>query len=66
MPEKRILVLGLESSGKSTIVAQITSDVPVIKDLKPTEGFNVTCLQGKNITLKIWESKLCLWFFNNY
>jgi GTPase SAR1 family protein len=56
-PEKRIIVLGLESAGKSTILAQVTSGTCKNDDVKPTEGFNVTCLHSGNISLNIWESE---------
>ncbi|PNF26296.1 hypothetical protein B7P43_G02658 [Cryptotermes secundus] len=54
-PEKRIIVLGLESAGKSTVLAQVTSGTNKNEDVKPTEGFNVTCLHSGNISLNIWE-----------
>ncbi|XP_069705009.1 uncharacterized protein [Periplaneta americana] len=54
-PEKRILVLGLESAGKSTILAQVTSGSCKNHDVRPTEGFNVTCLHNGGISLNIWE-----------
>lgn len=56
-PEKKIIVLGLESAGKSTILAQVTSGPLKNYDVKPTEGFNVTCLHSGNISLNIWESE---------
>ncbi|GLH03204.1 hypothetical protein R5R35_014342 [Gryllus longicercus] len=54
-PEKRILVLGLENAGKSTILSQVTSGSHKNNDIKPTEGFNVTCLQNGGVSLNIWE-----------
>lgn len=62
-PEKKVLVLGLEHSGKSTLVSQIVKEVGqksfVSSTLyKPTEGFNVTSLSdGTSPTVNIWESK---------
>ncbi|XP_063231125.1 uncharacterized protein LOC134535784 [Bacillus rossius redtenbacheri] len=54
--EKRVLVLGLEGAGKSTILAQLTSDdhMPA-NDIKPTEGFKVTSLSNGAMSLNIWE-----------
>ncbi|XP_067000987.2 uncharacterized protein [Anabrus simplex] len=54
-PERRILVLGLEKSGKSTILSQVTSGKCKNEEIKPTEGFNVTCLNNGGISLNIWE-----------
>lgn len=61
--EKKVLVLGLERSGKSTLVSQIVKEVGQ-KSIassslyKPTEGFNVTSLSdGTSPTVNIWESK---------
>jgi len=54
-PEKKILVLGLENAGKSSVLAQVTSGTSKNQDVKPTEGFNVTCLQSGGISLNIWE-----------
>lgn len=56
-PEKKILVLGLENAGKSSILAQVTSGTSKNQDVKPTEGFNVTCLHSGGISLNIWESE---------
>lgn len=53
--EKRILVLGLEKAGKSTILSQVTTSTYKQSDIKPTEGFNVTCLHYGGISLNIWE-----------
>lgn len=61
--EKKVLVLGLEGSGKSTLVSQIVKEVGQKSFAsntlyKPTEGFNVTSLSdGGSPTVNIWESK---------
>lgn len=58
-----MLVLGLERSGKSTLVSQIVKEIgqnSIIPSsvYKPTEGFNVTSLSdGASPTVNIWESK---------
>nr|CAD7196031.1 unnamed protein product [Timema douglasi] len=54
-PERRILVLGLENAGKSTILSQVTSANCHNHDVKPTEGFNVTSLHNGETSLNIWE-----------
>jgi len=61
--EKKVLVLGLERSGKSTLVSQIVKEVgqksfTSSAIYKPSEGFNVTSLSdGASPTVNIWESK---------
>lgn len=52
---ERILVLGLESAGKTTLMSQITTGSLDVKNVKPTEGFNVTNLTHKTNTVNIWE-----------
>ncbi|XP_071949262.1 uncharacterized protein [Antedon mediterranea] len=52
--EKRILVLGLDGAGKSTLLGCLNSLQPP-DDTKPTEGFNVMCVQTDTNTLNIWE-----------
>lgn len=60
--EKKVLVLGLEASGKSTLVSQIVKEagqktIALGAVYKPTEGFNVTSLSdGTSPTVNIWES----------
>ncbi|XP_050545045.1 uncharacterized protein LOC126907649 [Daktulosphaira vitifoliae] len=59
--EKKVLVLGLECSGKSTLVSQIVREigqkgVSLSTGYKPTEGFNVTSLSnGNSPSINIWE-----------
>lgn len=65
--EKKVLVLGLERSGKSTLVSQIVKEIGqnnIIPSTvyKPTEGFNVTSLSdGTYPAVNIWESKKTLY-----
>lgn len=51
---RRILVLGLCGVGKSSILSSAKAEKEK-QDIKPTEGFNVICLQKSNLTLNIWE-----------
>lgn len=68
--EKKVLVLGLERSGKSTLVSQIVKEVgqnnfTSSTIYKPTEGFNVTSLSdGASPTVNIWESKKIVVYIN--
>lgn len=70
--EKKVLVLGLERSGKSTLVSQIVKDVSqkniTLSTLyKPTEGFNVTSLSdGTSPDINIWESKKMFLFMDKH
>jgi GTPase SAR1 family protein len=59
--EKKILVLGLEGSGKSSILNHFTAPQLFQNGAQsstgPTSGFNVVTLDNDGITLKIYESK---------
>lgn len=68
-PEKKILVLGLENSGKSSILAQFTAPNntnSAIAKVTPTQGFNAVNLINDGVSLKIYERKLilCKWQLN--
>ncbi|XP_071480574.1 uncharacterized protein [Diadema antillarum] len=54
IPEKRVLVLGLDGAGKSSLLKCLSHQEGDGK-LEPTEGFNVMCIQAKNSTLNVWE-----------
>uniref|UniRef100_A0A7S1G6E5 ADP-ribosylation factor-like protein 1 n=1 Tax=Bicosoecida sp. CB-2014 TaxID=1486930 RepID=A0A7S1G6E5_9STRA len=51
--EVRILILGLDNAGKTTILYRLQSDEPVTTI--PTIGFNVETLQYKNIKFQAWD-----------
>ena len=59
--EKKVLVLGLENSGKSTFLAALAQhDSPVTserEDSQPTQGFHVVCVSTRGVSLNVWESK---------
>jgi GTPase SAR1 family protein len=62
-PEKKILVLGLENSGKSSILAQFTAPNytnSAIAKVTPTQGFNAVNLINDGVSLKIYERKIIL------
>ncbi|XP_078670431.1 uncharacterized protein LOC144910825 [Branchiostoma floridae x Branchiostoma belcheri] len=52
--EKRIVVLGLDGVGKSSFLACIANQ-DCRQTMKPTEGFNVMCIQTRQTSLNIWE-----------
>lgn len=53
--EKKVLVLGLESAGKSTFLAALAQHEQ--EATTPTEGFHVVCVSTEGVSLNIWESK---------
>ncbi|EDO47620.1 predicted protein [Nematostella vectensis] len=57
VPEKRILVLGLDGSGKSVFLSALSQgDSSKRPSTTKTEGFNVVCLTTDGLNLNIWES----------
>ena len=55
--ERKVLVLGLDNSGKSTLLANISKNDPT-SVTQPTQGFKVICYQTGKIKLSFWESML--------
>ncbi|XP_027107998.1 ADP-ribosylation factor 1-like isoform X1 [Coffea arabica] len=51
--ENRILMLGLDAAGKTTILYKLKQGI-VVDDI-PTIGFNVETLEHKNMRLTIWD-----------
>lgn len=51
--EARILVLGLDNAGKTTILYQL--QVGEVVSTIPTIGFNVETVQYKNIRFQVWD-----------
>lgn len=51
--EVRVLILGLDNAGKTTILYRLQVDEPVTT--VPTIGFNVETLQYKNIKFQVWD-----------
>lgn len=51
--EYRILILGLDNAGKTTILYRLQVDEPVTT--VPTIGFNVETLKYKNLTFQVWD-----------
>jgi len=52
--EVRILILGLDGAGKTTIVHKLVNPEEVIQ-LVPTIGFNVETVEYKNVKLQVWD-----------
>lgn len=53
--EVRILILGLDNAGKTTILYRLQNDSEENIQTIPTIGFNVEVLQYKNIKFQVWD-----------
>jgi len=51
--EAKILILGLDNAGKTTILKQISNEE--ITSIEPTKGFNVKTLIQENFKLNMWD-----------
>ena len=51
--EARILVLGLDNSGKTTILKALSDEQ--IDNIQPTQGFNIKALTQDNFKLNVWD-----------
>ena len=51
--EVRILILGLDNAGKTTILRKFCGDP--IDTIEPTLGFNIKTLEHKNYQLNVWD-----------
>ena len=52
--EVRILILGLDNAGKTTILYRLQNESDEAVQTIPTIGFNVETLQYKNIKVRVW------------
>lgn len=51
--ELRILLLGLDNAGKTTILKSLASED--ISHITPTQGFNIKSVQSSGILLNVWD-----------
>eukprot|EP00794_Sanderia_malayensis_P005738 gene5738-6441_t len=51
--DMRILLLGLDNAGKTTILKALASED--ISHITPTQGFNIKSVQSSNIRLNVWD-----------
>lgn len=51
--EVRILILGLDNAGKTTILRKFCGES--IDTIEPTLGFNIKTLEHKNYQLNVWD-----------
>lgn len=57
--ELRIVLLGLDNSGKTTILKQLANEeTPSITT--PTAGFNIKSITSNNLNLNVWDLGECL------
>ena len=49
----RILILGLDNAGKTTIMHRLSGEE--IHDIKPTQGFNVKSTKSHGFVLNVWD-----------
>ena len=65
--EAKLLVLGLDNAGKTTILKAISEES--IKNIKPTEGFNIKNLAVDGVSLSVWDlggQKVLREYWSNY
>ena len=51
--EARILVLGLDNSGKTTILRSLSDEST--EEITPTQGFNIKALSTEGFKLNVWD-----------
>ncbi|XP_063066247.1 ADP-ribosylation factor-like protein 3 [Engraulis encrasicolus] len=51
--EVRILLLGLDNSGKTTLLKQLASED--ISHITPTQGFNIKSVASQGFKLNVWD-----------
>ena len=53
--ECRVLVVGLDGAGKTTIVTRLKYGVSEDKEVIPTIGFNIECVEYKKMIFSLWD-----------
>ncbi|KAH6581492.1 hypothetical protein BASA50_002520 [Batrachochytrium salamandrivorans] len=51
--EIRILLLGLDNAGKTSLLKRLASED--ISEIKPTQGFNIKTVQQDGIKMNVWD-----------
>jgi hypothetical protein len=64
--EVRILILGLDNAGKTTILYRLQNESDEAVQTIPTIGFNVETLQYKNIKVCCMLSYCVFFFFERF
>lgn len=62
-PEKevRILLLGLDNSGKTTLLKQLASEE--VTQVTPTAGFNIKSVAADGFKINFWDIGKCFMVF---
>ncbi|EFC45348.1 hypothetical protein NAEGRDRAFT_79456 [Naegleria gruberi] len=53
--EARILILGLDNSGKTCSLKCLAGEKEEISTVMPTQGFNIKSVQTGNVKLNVWD-----------
>jgi ADP-ribosylation factor-like protein 3 len=51
--EVRIIILGLDNSGKTTIIKKLSDED--IQHITPTQGFNIKSLVKGDLKMNVWD-----------
>lgn len=51
--ELRILLLGLDNAGKTTLMKKLASED--VSHITPTQGFNIKSVQADGMKLNVWD-----------
>jgi small GTP-binding protein len=51
----KVLVLGLDNSGKTAVVHYLASKGQVVESTQPTTAYNIKDVKYKDVTLGIWD-----------
>jgi GTPase SAR1 family protein len=62
MPEARILMLGLDAAGKTSILYKLK--IGDVVHTMPTIGFNVETVTYKNVNFNVWDGESTRLFFS--
>jgi ADP-ribosylation factor-like protein 3 len=65
--DARILVLGLDNAGKTTILKKLSNED--ITQIQPTQGFNIKSIQTHGFKLNVWDiggQKVIRGYWSNY
>lgn len=60
--EVRVLMLGLDGAGKTTILYKLKLDQPI--STIPTVGFNVETLKFNNLRLNVWVCMISILLYD--
>ena len=52
-PPRRILLLGLDNAGKTTILKKLSDEE--VSNIMPTQGFNVKSVETEGFKLNVWD-----------